>query len=99
MAPRPSKSSAAESTKQFEAASRALATGPRFPASLAALVETCWRKAAAPAEWNLTRDEFQAALERSAASRLGNVQPLEEKVIRAYFETLNLRDLALARAC
>lgn len=97
MAPRRSQSSA-ESTKQFGAVSQASAAA-RFPQSLAGLVETCWRKAAAPAEWNLTRDEFQAALERSAASRFGSAQPLEENAIRAYFETLNVRDLALARAC
>jgi RNA polymerase sigma-70 factor, ECF subfamily len=99
MAPRPSQSSAAESTKQFEVASHASAAAVRFPRSLAALVETCWRKAAAPAEWNLTRDEFQTALERNAASRFGSAQPFEEKAIRAYLETLNVRDLALARAC
>jgi RNA polymerase sigma factor (sigma-70 family) len=99
MAPRPSQSSAAESVKQFEVASQASGAAVLFPRSLAGLVETCWRKAAAPAEWNLTRDEFQAALERSAASRFGSARPLEEKAIRAYFDTLNVRDLALARAC
>jgi len=71
----------------------------RFPPSLAALVETCWRKADVPAEWNLARDEFQAALERSAAYRFGAAQPLQENLIRAYLETLNVRELALARAC
>ncbi|HEY6903004.1 MAG TPA: hypothetical protein VI216_01760, partial [Candidatus Acidoferrales bacterium] len=71
----------------------------RFPPSFAVLVETCWRKAGAPAEWNLTRDEFQAALERSTASRFGSSLPLEEKLVRSYLETLNVRDLALARAC
>lgn len=99
MAPRPSQSSAAESTKQFEVALQASAASVQFPPTLAGLVETCWRKAAAPVEWNLTRDEFQTALERSAASRFGSSQPLEENAIRAYFETLNVRDLALARAC
>lgn len=71
----------------------------RFPQSLAALVETCWRKADPPAEWNLSLDEFQAALERSAAYRFGAAQPPQEHLIRAYLETLNFRDLALARAC
>lgn len=98
MAPRPSQSSA-ESTKQSDVASQASAAALRFPPSLAGLVETCWRKAGAPAEWNLTRDEFQTALERSAASRFGSAQPLEENVIREYVETLNVRDLALTRAC
>ena len=99
MAPRPSQSSAAESTKQSEAASQVSAVAVQFPPTLAALVETCWRKAGAPAEWNLTLDEFQTALERSAISRFGGAQRLEENTIRAYLETLNVRDLALARAC
>ena len=97
MAPRPSQSSA-ESTKQFGAASQ-VSAAMQFPPTLAALVKSCWRKAAAPAEWNLTRDEFQGALERSAASRFGSAQPLKENAIRTYLETLNVRDLALARAC
>jgi RNA polymerase sigma-70 factor, ECF subfamily len=99
MPPRPSRSAPANHSEQLEAPSQASAAALQFPPSLAALVETCWRKAAAPAEWNLARDEFQAALERSAASRFGAAQPLQEKSIRAYLETLNLRDLALARAC
>ncbi len=96
---RPSRSAQANESEQFEAASQASTAAVRFPPSLAAVVETCWRKAGAPAEWNLARDDFQAALERSAASRFGNAQPLQESAIRAYLETLNLRDLALARAC
>jgi RNA polymerase sigma factor (sigma-70 family) len=96
---RPSRSPAAKESEQFEAPSPASAAAVRFPPSFAALVETCWRKADAPAEWNLTRDEFQAALERSAAYRFGATQPLEEKQVRAYLETLNVRDLALARVC
>jgi RNA polymerase sigma factor (sigma-70 family) len=96
---RPSRSSAANDSEQFEMPSPASVAAVRLPPSLAALVETCWRKADAPAEWNLARDEFQSALERSAASRFGNAQPLGESSIRAYLETLNVRDLALARAC
>ncbi len=96
---RPSRSSAANDSEQFEAPSPASAAAVRFLPSLAALVETCWRKADAPAEWTLTRDEFHAALERSAAHRFGAARPLQEHLIRAYLETLNLRDLALACAC
>ncbi|HEY6443222.1 MAG TPA: sigma-70 family RNA polymerase sigma factor [Candidatus Acidoferrales bacterium] len=96
---RPSRSSAANDSEQFEKPSLASAAARRFPPSLAALVETCWRKADPPAEWNLPRDDFQTALERSTAHRFGAAQPLQEHLIRAYLETLNLRDLALARAC
>jgi RNA polymerase sigma-70 factor (ECF subfamily) len=95
MAPRPSGSSTASDSEQFEAASPTF----RFAPSLNGAVEECWRKAAPPAEWNLTLDEFQSALERSAASRFGSAQAPQEKAVRAYLETLDLRDLALARAC
>jgi RNA polymerase sigma factor (sigma-70 family) len=74
----------------------------QFPASLADAAERCWRKAAAPADWNVTRDEFRAALERSAAKRFPGAQPYAQKEagkIEAYLDTLHARDLALAAAC
>jgi RNA polymerase sigma-70 factor len=74
----------------------------QFPATLAVAVERCWRKAAAPAEWNLTRDQFQAALERSAAKRFPGAQSSPEKdakKIEAHLESLHATDLALACAC
>jgi RNA polymerase sigma-70 factor, ECF subfamily len=74
----------------------------RFPASLADTVDRCWRKAAVPAAWNLTRDEYQVALERSAAKRFPGAQPYAQKdtgKIEAYLDTLHARDLALAVAC
>ncbi len=83
-------------------ASSAPATAPKFPASLAASVERCWRKADAPADWNLTREQFQAALERSAAKRFPGAQPITEKdakKIEAHLEALHAADLALACAC
>jgi RNA polymerase sigma-70 factor, ECF subfamily len=79
------------------------ATAPKFPAALAAGVERCWRKAAASAEWNLTREQFQAALEISAAKRFPGAAPdfakTDAKKIEAYLETLHAADLALALAC
>jgi RNA polymerase sigma-70 factor, ECF subfamily len=78
------------------------AVSPKFPASLSDAVERCWRKAAAPADWNLVRDEFQAALERSVARRFPGTPPNTEKdarKIEAYLETLHARDVALAVAC
>jgi RNA polymerase sigma factor (sigma-70 family) len=72
----------------------------RFPVSLAGAVERCWRKAAAPAEWNLTREQFEAALGRSVAHRYpGAPAPPEPKAIENYLETLHHEDLALACAC
>jgi len=70
----------------------------RFPPSLAAAVERCWRKAAAPADWNLTREQFEKTLERSAAHRFREASP-NEKAVEAYLETLHAADLALAQAC
>lgn len=74
------------------------AAAPQFPASLAAAVERCWRKAAAPAEWNLTREQFQAALERSAVKRFPDRTP-DAKKIEAHLDALHATDLALACAC
>ena len=83
-------------------AAPAPAAAPKFPASLAAAVERCWRKAAAPADWNLTREQFQAALERSAAKRFPGAQPSAEKDVKkieAHLDALHAADLALACAC
>ncbi len=78
-------------------------------ASLATAVERCWRKAAAPAQWNLTREQFQAALEISATKRFPGAAAtptpadspakIDAKKIEAYLETLHAADLALALAC
>ena len=79
-----------------------MADSQRFPAPLADAVERCWRKAAVPAAWILTRDEYQAALERSAARRFPGTQPYaqnDSEKIEAYLDTLHARDLALAVAC
>ncbi len=98
MALRPANPPAAANSERIEAASPKPAAAFRFPRSLEAAVERCWRKAAAPAEWNLTGEEFEAALERSVAHRFGDALP-SESAIEAYLESLNLRDLTLARAC
>jgi RNA polymerase sigma-70 factor (ECF subfamily) len=70
----------------------------RFPPALAAALDDCWRRAAAPAEWNLTRKQFLAVLERSAAHRFCGSSP-DAKAIGHYLESLHLADLALACAC
>lgn len=102
MTPRPANSSAAANAGQVGTASSALAAAPRFPASLAPAVERCWRRAAAPAEWNLTPGEFQEALERSVSQRFSGerIDPSAgTKAIESYLESLHVQDLALARAC
>ena len=75
------------------------ATGAaQFPASLAAAVERCWRKASAPTQWNLTLEQFTAALERSVARRFPHSRA-STKAIEQYLEALHASDLALALAC
>jgi len=76
----------------------AASDAPKFSASLADAVERSWRKAAAPGDWNLTREEFQAALERSAARRFPGA-PADAKKLEPYLDALHPRDLALAVAC
>jgi RNA polymerase sigma factor (sigma-70 family) len=71
-------------------------------------------KGAAPAEWNLTAERFQLALERSVAHRFSSAQSgspsnthssthsrtlPDSRAIRAYLDSLHAVDLALACAC
>jgi RNA polymerase sigma-70 factor, ECF subfamily len=98
MTSRPAQPFAAENAAPAATTAPAPAAAPQFPASLAAGVERCWRKAAAPAEWNLTREQFQAALERSAAKRFPD-KACDIKKIEAHLEMLHATDLALACAC
>jgi RNA polymerase sigma-70 factor (ECF subfamily) len=59
-------------------------------------------KAAASPDWQLTAEQFQITLERSAAHRFGAPtagELPEVKATNAYFESLRLADLALACAC
>jgi RNA polymerase sigma-70 factor (ECF subfamily) len=59
-------------------------------------------KAAASPDWQLTAEQFQITLQRSAAHRFGAStagELPEAKAINAYFESLRLADLALACAC
>lgn len=66
------------------------------------MARTLLAKAAAPPDWQLTAEQFQITLERSAAHRFGasTADELPEaKATNAYFESLRLADLALACAC
>jgi RNA polymerase sigma factor (sigma-70 family) len=100
MTPGPAQPSAAANAGQAERASIAPRAASLFPASLGDCVERCWRKAAAPAEWNLSRTQFGAALARSVAHRFADAttQP-PAGAIQSYLETLRHADLALACAC
>lgn len=100
MTSRPAQPLTAANSGQAERASTESRADFRFPASLADAVERCWRKAAAPGEWNLSREQFEAALARSVAHRFSDAttQPLAG-AIQSYLETLHHADLALACAC
>lgn len=98
MTSRPAQPFAAPDTGPVATATPAPTAALKFPASLAAAVERCWRKAAAPAGWNLRREQFQAALEVSATRRFAGGAPDPGK-IDAYLESLHAADLALAVAC
>ncbi|HEX4003092.1 MAG TPA: sigma-70 family RNA polymerase sigma factor [Candidatus Acidoferrales bacterium] len=53
-----------------------------------------------PGDWNLSREQFEAGLARSAAQRFsGGPAQRDASVIRGYLETLHHADLALACAC
>ena len=100
MTSRPAQPFAAANSGQAERAPAEPRADFRFPASLADAVERCWRKAAAPGEWNLSRAQFEAALARSVAHRFSDAttQP-SAGAIQSYLETLHHADLALACAC
>jgi RNA polymerase sigma-70 factor, ECF subfamily len=69
-----------------------------LPPGLGSAVERCWRKAAPPADWNVTASEFQTCLERSVAQRFAGLLP-DAFTIERYLDTLHVADLALACAC
>jgi len=92
------------SAKQDQTGASPAAVFPprRFPASLADAVERCWRRAATPAEWDLTISQFEEALARGVARRFPDTQldsRSDAKAIERYLDSLYAEDLALARAC
>jgi RNA polymerase sigma factor (sigma-70 family) len=72
--------------------------GPADPTQRIALAVRLLRKADVPDTWGVTGDRFAQTLERSAAQRFAGVSP-SEQTIAAFFESLHVRDLALASAC
>lgn len=77
---------------------------PPSPPKLVSLdmAERLLSRAAAPPDWNLTGEQFEVALECSAAHRFSNPQRGEwpsPQALQRYLEALHLPDLALACAC
>ena len=99
MTSRPAQPFAAANSGQADRAPAEPCADFRFRASLADAVERCWRKAAAPGEWNLSRAQFEAALTRSVAHRFTNATAQATGAIQNYLENLHYADLALACAC
>jgi RNA polymerase sigma factor (sigma-70 family) len=100
MTSRPAQPFAAANSEPEKRASTAPYAGFQFPSSLADVLDRCWRKAAVPAEWNLSRAQFEAALARSVSHRFSEATTKPETgAIQSYLETLNHADLALSCAC
>jgi len=99
MAPRPANPPIDVNTAAAEAVPTSTKTaGFRYWPAIEKAIERCWEKAAAPSEWNLKREELTRAIQKSVAHRFAGVSP-DERAIEAYLGTLQVRDLALARAC
>ena len=100
MTSRPAQPLAAANSGQAERPPAEPRADLAFPPSLADAVERCWRKAAAPDEWNLSRAQFEMTLARSVAHRFSDAatQPVVG-AIQSYLDNLHHADLALACAC
>ena len=67
-----------------------------------AIAQKLLDRAAPPSAWGLSAEQFQIALERSAAQRFSSATPAappSANAVEKYLDTLNLSDLALASAC
>jgi RNA polymerase sigma-70 factor (ECF subfamily) len=69
-----------------------------FPAGVEGVLADCWSKAAAPAAWQLTEEQFRAVLARSASQKFSGSFP-GKKALENYLGALHPQDLALAVAC
>jgi RNA polymerase sigma factor (sigma-70 family) len=70
---------------------------PRAPLVDEQLLAKAFKRSNAP-RWNLSRESFARALERSIASRFAT-EVTTPAAVAAYVESLNLEELALACAC
>jgi RNA polymerase sigma-70 factor (ECF subfamily) len=62
------------------------------------LLDRAFRRSNAP-RWNLTRESFARALDRSVSSRFATETGATPKAVSDYVDSLNLEELALACAC
>ena len=62
------------------------------------LLDRAFRRSNAP-RWNLTRESFARALDRSVSSRFATEAGATPQALSAYVDSLNLEELALACAC
>jgi RNA polymerase sigma factor (sigma-70 family) len=62
------------------------------------LLDRAYRRSNAP-RWNLTREAFARALDRSVSSRFATEAGATPRAISDYVDSLNLEELALACAC
>jgi RNA polymerase sigma factor (sigma-70 family) len=71
---------------------------PRLLESYPVLVARLYAESGA-LSWTLSRERFEAALERSARKGFGDGRPIVESQLEEYLGALHLSDLALASAC
>jgi len=95
MASRPANSSVGPKAVQSQIVSPAAL---QLSSALSGALQRCWKRAAAPKDWHLAREQFMAVLERSVAHRFGDRLPAE-KAVEEYLDGLHAHDLALASAC
>ena len=69
-----------------------------LPVGVEGVLADCGSEAAAPAAWQLTEEQFRAALARSASQKFSGSLP-DKKALENYLGALHLQDLALAAAC
>ncbi len=62
------------------------------------LLDRAFRRSNAP-RWNLTRESFARALDRSVSSRFATEAGATPQALSDYVDSLNLEELALACAC
>jgi RNA polymerase sigma factor (sigma-70 family) len=84
-------------TRAARAAVMSPANPPRAPLVDERLLDRAFKRSNAP-RWNLTRQSFARALERSIASRFAT-EVKTPAVVADYVDSLNLEELALACAC
>ena len=85
-------------SQPLETAAPESKTPRRFSAAVEKAICQCWERAAAPAEWRISREVFAEALAAGVEHRFRVARPSDAEV-ETYLEGLHASDLVLALAC